>query len=244
MPGIAADAGLALFGGATNMACQTPARLSRRAALRWLEIVMWVLAVAGLGTYILVSVERHVYQAYESWRFNRELSHTAAPAPAESADAPDAFSRLKPKAPVPERFEPGDLIGRIEIPGIGVDAMVVESTGSDELRRAVGHIEGTALPGKSGNAAFAGHRDTFFRGLRDIRKDDHIELLTLHGTYDYVVDAIKIVGPDDVAVLDSSTRPVLTLVTCYPFEYVGHAPKRFIVQAREVGMIKQPPPGS
>jgi len=239
MPGIAADAGLLRFGGAGTMACQIPARFPKRTALRWLEIALWVLAVAGIGIYMLVYLERGIYQAYESWAFDRALKD----APAASMDAPDAFDALKPEAPVPVKLEPGALIGRIEIPDAGVSAMVVESTGGDELRRAVGHIEGTALPGKTGNAAFAGHRDTFFRGLRDIKKDDRIELITLYGAYEYVVDSIKVVGPDDIGVLDTSKEPILTLVTCYPFEYIGHAPKRFVVQAREIEKTRPPSPG-
>jgi sortase A len=237
-PGISADAGPSSEG-ATNMACQTPARLPKRKALRWLEIALWALGAAGLGIFLFVFLERGIYQAYESWEFNRELNKEAsAVKPAESVDAPDAFDNLKPAAPGPVKLAPGDLIGRIEIPDVGVSAMIVESAGADELRRAVGHIQGTALPGKAGNAAFAGHRDTFFRGLRDIKKDDRIKVVTLHGTYEYVVDSTKIVDPDDLAVLDPTKDPSLTLVTCYPFYYIGHAPKRFIVQAREVGKIK------
>jgi sortase A len=216
---------------------RTPGRFPK--ALRWLEFALWTLGAAGLGIFLIVFLERGIYQAYESWVFDRELKkESAALKPAESMDAPDAFANLKPKEPAPVKLAPGDLIGRIEIPDVGVSAMIVESAGSDELRRAVGHIQGTALPGNTGNAAFAGHRDTFFRGLRDIKKDDRIRVVTLHGAYEYVVDSTKIVNPDDLAVLDSTKDPTLTLVTCYPFEYIGHAPKRFIVQARETGKIK------
>src|SRR5664279_1488691 len=102
------------------------------------------------------------------------------------------------------------------------------SAASDVYKR---QIPGTALPGKQGNIGIAGHRDTSFRPLRFIRKDDMIALTTLHGTSRYRVVSTKIVGPDDVQVLYPTGRDALTLVTCYPFDFVGPAPRRFIVQA-------------
>jgi len=95
----------------------------------------------------------------------------------------------------------------------------------------VGHIPGTALPGNVGNVGLAGHRDTFFRALRNIQADDTIEMQTTAGTYRYVVKSTRIVTPRDVSVLQASGGETLTLVTCYPFYYVGSAPKRFIVHA-------------
>jgi sortase A len=95
----------------------------------------------------------------------------------------------------------------------------------------VGHIPGTALPGDSGNVGLAAHRDTFFRRLRDIRPDDEIVLTTPDGTFRYTVEGTKVVEPGDVWVLDPTEEPALTLVTCYPFTYVGSAPQRFIVRA-------------
>jgi sortase A len=95
----------------------------------------------------------------------------------------------------------------------------------------VGHIPGTALPGEDGNIVLAAHRDTFFRPLRNIQKGDEIALTTLSGAYRYRVESIQIVGPDDVGVLSPTKQPTLTLVTCYPFYFVGSAPKRFIVRA-------------
>jgi sortase A len=114
------------------------------------------------------------------------------------------------------------------------------------LSRAVGHIPGTALPGKLGNVGLAGHRDTFFRALRNIREDDAIEFETTHGKYRYIVKSTSIVAPRDVSVLQASGGENLTLVTCYPFYYVGSAPKRFIVHASQVTAIPRPPqqPGS
>ena len=102
------------------------------------------------------------------------------------------------------------------------------------LRRAVGHIRGTPLPGQRGNVALAGHRDTFFRGLRDIRVNDEITLTTLSGSYNYRVDSTKVVKPEETEVLEDDGDDILTLVTCYPFNFVGSAPSRFIVRARRV----------
>ncbi len=112
--------------------------------------------------------------------------------------------------------------------------MVMEGISGKTLRRAVGHIAGTALPGESGNVGIAGHRDTFFRPLRNIRADDIITLTTLGGEYRYRVISTKVVSPDNVAVLDSDSHEILTLVTCYPFYFIGSAPERFIVRAERV----------
>lgn len=128
----------------------------------------------------------------------------------------------------------GELVGRIEIPRLGLAVIVAEGTDETTLRRAAGHIEGTALPGKSGNVGIAGHRDTLFRSLRNIRQDDVITLTTLQGLYRYRVVSTKVVSPDDVAVLNPDGQEILTLVTCYPFYFVGAAPDRFIVRATRV----------
>jgi LPXTG-site transpeptidase (sortase) family protein len=106
---------------------------------------------------------------------------------------------------------------------------------------AVGHIPGTALPGDKGNVAVAGHRDTFFRGLRDIRRGDLIDFETLRGNYAYRVEGTEIVKPEDVSVLNAGAYPELTLVTCYPFTWIGSAPDRFIVRARQLAQPELPP---
>jgi sortase A len=126
------------------------------------------------------------------------------------------------------------LIGHIEIPRLGVSAVVVEGTEESALRRAAGHIEGTAFPGQAGNVGIAGHRDTFFRPLRNIKRDDVIALTTLHGEYRYRVVSTKVVSPSNVAVLNPDGHEILTLVTCYPFYFVGSAPERFIVRAERI----------
>ena len=104
-------------------------------------------------------------------------------------------------------------------------------------RRAVGHIPGTVLPGRPGNVGISGHRDTFFRPSRNIRRNDLITLTMLSGEFRYRVVSTKVVGPNDLAVLDPGESEILTLVTCYPFYFVGSAPARFIVRAERVGNV-------
>jgi len=126
----------------------------------------------------------------------------------------------------------GEPVGRIEIPRLHLSVMVLEGSAPKILRVAAGHIHGTALPGTRGNIGIAAHRDTFFRPLRELRQNDEILVTTSYGTFRYVVDGIEIVDPSDVQVLHQTNDPQLTLVTCYPFSYIGSAPKRFIVHAR------------
>jgi sortase A len=133
------------------------------------------------------------------------------------------------------------LIGRIEIPRLLLSAVVVEGVDKTTLRRAVGHIPGTALPGQSGNVGLAGHRDTFFRSLKDVRIKDEVQFSTLKGDFKYEVVSLRVVEPDNVGVLAPSGENVLTLVTCYPFYYVGPAPKRWIVRANQVSPQAVPP---
>ena len=129
--------------------------------------------------------------------------------------------------------EPGS-IGRLEISRLGVSVAVVEGTGSKALRRAVGHLVGTAMPGGHGNVGIAGHRDTFFRPLRNIRSSDIITLTTAEGEYRYSVFSTRVVSPSQVEVLEPGGKELLTLVTCYPFYMVGSAPDRFIVRAKRI----------
>jgi LPXTG-site transpeptidase (sortase) family protein len=112
--------------------------------------------------------------------------------------------------------------------------MVLEGDGDDVLGEAAGHVPATALPGGPGNVAIAGHRDTFFRALRNIRRDDEITVATTSGTFRYRVESLDRVKPQDVQVLKASDHPTLTLITCYPFNYIGPAPMRFVVAAKEI----------
>ena len=123
------------------------------------------------------------------------------------------------------------VIGRIEIPALALSAPITSDYDVNSLRLGVGHIPGTAVPGGLGTVGLAGHRDSFFRPLRRITPKMEIRLVDKNGAYHYVVDSTEIVRPDKVEVLDIVARPELTLITCFPFDYVGAAPRRFIVHA-------------
>jgi sortase A len=191
-------------------------RRPRRMALLIVERVLLLVALATLG-YVVGSVGgAAVYQDYESRQLDAVLRGTRPP---EQVSA----------QPVARR-----VLGRLEIPTLGVSTIVREGEDARTLQLAVGHIAGTALPGSSGNMGLAGHRDTFFRRLRENVVGDVIRLVAVEGTFTYVVESTQIVDPDDLWVLDPTPEPSLTLVTCYPFTYIGTAPERFIVKARLV----------
>jgi sortase A len=198
-------------------------RSRRRRWLRLLERLLLIVGLLSVGYFGYVSVETALYQSLE----NRELDAILASAP-----LPSALPTL-PTQPRPRRVAPanGVAMGRIEIPRLGVSAVIRAGSDARTLQLAVGYIPGTALPGEHGNTGLAAHRDTFFRRLRDIRTDDEVRLVTPEGTFVYTVEGTHIVKPADTWVLEGTTKAVLTLVTCYPFTYVGSAPERFIVRA-------------
>lgn len=213
-------------------------RAQNRSAWDWLEKALLLVGVVCLGIFLWSWVDSRMFEAQQEEVLEQALAgHQALPAKAASASETDglsSFQRAEKKLASPPPGE-GELLGRIRIPSVDVTAVVVEGVGKKNLRRAAGHIPGTALPSEDeGNVGIAAHRDSFFRGLKDIRKDDTIELTTLDGTRRYQVEWTKIVQPDDTTVLAPTDGPALTLVTCYPFYYVGSAPKRFIVRAHRI----------
>lgn len=135
----------------------------------------------------------------------------------------------------------GELVGEIDIPSLELKIAVVQGESSKILRRAVGHLPATALPGDPGNVVLAGHRDTFFRPLRNIQVGDAIAIVTPDGKFEYQVESTEVVSPEDVQALQSTGENTLTLITCFPFYYVGPAPKRFIVRARQTEDRPQQP---
>lgn len=136
-----------------------------------------------------------------------------------------------PDVTPPSVLPPGALVGSLDIPRLGLSAVIAEGDEDATLKVAIGHLSDTPLPWHDGNSALAGHRDTFFRPLQQIRVGDELRVSTSHGNFQYHVRETMVVGPNDVWVLEPTDRPTLTLITCYPFNYVGKAPRRFIVKA-------------
>ena len=196
-----------------------------RRILKWAQRALFACAVLLLGYCGLRSGGRLDVPAARE--------HGSRPLAARSRAAARARNRSPPLQSAPAAAADG-LIGRIEIPRLLLSVVVVEGIDKTTLRRAVGHIPGTALPGQPGNVGLAGHRDTFFRPLKDLRIKDEVQFSTLQGDFKYEVESLRVVEPDNVGVLAASAENVLTLVTCYPFYYVGPAPQRWIVRARQV----------
>ena len=217
-----------------------PARAYRAIGRYWLLIV----AVICLGLYGGAFLERVLYQTYEGWEFDRAQDRRTAAAPVSSdpmAPVGRVLRASRKSLPTRKARPSADIIGRISVPRLHLSAMVREGVDRNTLRLAIGHIPATALPGKPGNVGVAGHRDTFFRGLGDLRTQDEIHFSTLSGDFKYVVESLIVVEPDNVGVLAPFSGNVLTLVTCYPFSYIGTAPKRFGVRARQVSPQAVPP---
>jgi sortase A len=184
-------------------------RLTNRSPLLLIARLLLIAGVLAIGFTAWTYGARYAWQTYES----RQFDHIR--------------TRAVPLPP--------DVIGKINIPRLGISAILKEGVGQRTLNLAAGHIPSTALPGQPGNVGVAAHRDNLFRGLKDIRQDDSITLTTLDNTYVYRVVSTKVVNPTDVSVLDASPdEKTLTLVTCYPFYFGGSAPKRFIVRALQV----------
>jgi sortase A len=190
--------------------------MRKRVWLIWLgsALIVGGAAVLGLRWWTLHEGAKAQMRA-KQWLTRTTTVHRPAPAPAP-----------------PVRH--GDVIGELEIPRLQISVMVFEGDDAGILKQGAGHIPGTALPSGSGNIGIAAHRDTYFRPLRVIHPNDVIALRTLAGTSRYTVTDSKIVRPSDISVLDRAPGRDLTLVTCYPFYYVGPAPERFIVHAREI----------
>lgn len=176
--------------------------------VRLFESALWLAGIALLGYVGLIQ--------FEAWSFNRVL------------DTPT--TNLPVKAP-------RDSMGRLEIPRLAISAKILEGTSDATLDKAVGHLTNTPIPGEPGNIALAAHRDTIFRPLRNIQVNDEITITDQDNIYRYRVDSTTIVLPTDLSVLKPRGHDTLTLITCYPFYYIGSAPRRFIVHAR---LLPQP----
>jgi sortase A len=215
----------------------------RNSNLRRLEIVLLAGGVALVALAASVYIGGRMYSRGAVERFHSSSSSQPAQARTrlQSVTKVD-YSLWDPtrieeyKATLAEHFDEPEAVLRID--KIHLEVPVFEGTSDRVLNRGLGRIEGTARIGESGNVGIAGHRDGFFRGLKDVQVGDTMELETLAGTQTYVIDSITLVNPDDVSVLKNESAPELTLVTCFPFYFVGSAPERYIVRASLKGDIK------
>jgi sortase A len=188
-----------------------------------LRIACYLFLTGGVGGLVYagyVLVDAHVYQEHEQRLFEASRVPNLSPNGSENEKS----------LPVVE----GGVIGEMEVPRLGLKVIVVQGDSPKILRRAVGHIRETPLPGESGNVALTGHRDSFFRPLRNIQAGDAITFKTADAEFQYQVESTAVVPPSDVSVLQPSSERTLTLITCFPFYYVGAAPNRFIVRARQL----------
>jgi sortase A len=246
-----------------EMPCDSTFHRPAKSLLHWVQYLLVIVSLIGAGICGWFYAEARMYQAYESWRLDQMAKHgpaeletflasylglraiEARKEPLAPRKGPAELPFSPPRAPVkglaeiplslPQSpLEVGALIGRIEIPRLNLSTIVLQGDSDQVLRKGVGHIPSTSLPGGSGNVAIAGHRDTFFRALKDIRQDDNITLTTTTGAYHYRVDSVQVVRPNDIQVLAPSDQASLTLVTCYPFYFVGSAPKRYVVHAQQI----------
>jgi sortase A len=193
------------------------------------RILSWSLILAGIvllaiGGWTVYTGIRSQRKAEEIWT-RRERAPIPVPAP-----KPPSYSR-------------GDFIGRLTIPRLNAEMFLIEGTMKEELLQGPGHLEGTALPGRRGNCVIAGHRDTHFRILKDIEEGDEIVVESAGERHRYQVTQTRVVYPTNTKLIQARPDTALTLVTCFPFYYVGPAPKRFVVQAEKVGAsaVLRPP---
>jgi sortase A len=180
-------------------------------AVRLVARVLLATGLLSLGYVAYAVRDAQAYQRTEQRRFE-DVQASASVVPAVAA---------------------GSVIGELRIPRLGLTAIVAQGDAAAILDRAVGHIADTAMPGEPGNVVLAAHRDTFFRPLKRVHIGDAITMKASRGEFQYVVESTAVVAPTDVRVLEPTAERTLTLITCFPFGYVGPAPDRFIVRARE-----------
>jgi len=206
-------------------------------------MLIGALALVYAG-YVVNDARRYQHSAARAFETLREARAGTPSVPSSTlppSSAADVSIEQIPRAAAiaavkdtPATLASSEVIGRLEVPRIGLSVMLAEGDSNAVLRRAVGHLSHTPLPGDTGNSVFAGHRDTFFRPLRNIRVGDVITIETINSSYDYRVEWFRVMPPDNVSVLAPSELNELTLITCFPFNFVGPAPDRFVVRARQV----------
>lgn len=207
------------------------------AAVHWLSIGLLTAGCCGMAAFIWAGAEARVYQEVQEAFLAEPPEPAAGPAAAVQPEAGPAKGDIDEPA-LPVRMlrtarwarDPA-VLGRLEIPRAGVNVVVREGLDARTLRIAAGHLPGSALPGEGGNSVIAAHRDTFFRRLRHVRRGDRLKFVTSTRTLEYVVDSLSVVTPQAAEVLEPTSAERFTLITCFPFDYTGPAPRRFIVTA-------------
>jgi sortase A len=236
-----------------NTARRVDAQPYKSRLLRFAIAVLFLLGLCGVTYYAYTLSDEYVYQAYENWAFDQKIAgrnvtfgdYVRGKTPFGFLSGERISTRRVAQHSVfrpalSSRPSEGAVLGRVQIPRLNLSAIVREGVDQGTLSRAVGRLPYTALPGQTGNFAIAAHRDTLFRALKDIQKDDQIIFQSPTGVYSYEVVSTKIVKPSDLSVIQpEGTNKLLTMITCYPFYYVGSAPKRFIVEARLVEGMTQ-----
>jgi sortase A len=207
-----------------------------------LERLAWTGGLLAVGAWSLVHVSGTTGAQQELDRFKVARAEKAA-ASMTQPKPPDQklWSLVRVRAWQETQLRPAPPpLGVLRIRRVGLEVPLLEGTDDWTLNRAAGHIAGTANPGAAGNSGIAGHRDGFFRVLREVETGDDLEIETLNETIAYRIERTWIVDPSDVSVLDQTPSPAVTLVTCYPFYFVGSAPQRFIVRAVRVAPAALP----
>jgi sortase A len=194
---------------------------------RLIERLLFGIALLFLGIGSWAWLDRSAYELVQSWRLDGILGREPMDSSRPSNGGVAAATR--------RQVEASGLIGRIEIPRLRLRTIVAEGADSLVLHRAVGHLPKTAFPGEPGNVVLAGHRDSFFSDLGEFRSGDRVRITTPDGVFEYRVDSKRVVSPEQTEVLTSTDLPTLTLITCYPFHYLGPVPKRYVIRARQVG---------
>ena len=195
-----------------------------RGYLRFFEIAGFCLGVVCASTLVVDRVEAVSAARIASTIENQTLAQT-----------PYHEAGWSPTSKTRAISNPDQVLGRLEIPALKLSTPIVDDSDDDSLTLGAGHVRGTAMPGGLGNFVLAAHRDTYFRPLAAIHSGMRMQVVTADGTYTYIVDSTRIVLPQDVDVLDMGDVPEMTLITCYPFHYIGSAPKRFVVRAHLQG---------
>lgn len=204
--------------------------MSGKGPRRWLELTFFSAGLAAAAAFVVLSTPALIT------RFQR----TEQPS---SSQQSSSDSDIIPAAALGRSYEAGPIsvdgsrIGTLTIPALHLTAPVIEGVGDFDLRRGVGHVPGSAQSGGLGNVVLAAHRDTIFRPLRQIQAGMDLQLSAPGGTYHYRVDSMQVVSPDRLDVLDIASEPQVTLITCYPFNFIGSAPLRYVVKAHLVSAL-------